>query len=71
MHFRQNITTVDVIIKRAFRRTYFREIYSIVNDRWSKNSWKEFTVLKNIDEKHYCLIYYELSVNRYGVKCET
>ena len=32
---------------------------------------KEFNQLKNIDQKFYCSDYYDLSVNKYGVKCET
>ena len=45
--------------------------YSSVNDKWYKNSWKEFDVLKNIDQKYYCSNYYKSSVNKYGVKCGT
>ena len=43
-------------------------------EQTSKNifmSWKEFNQLKNIDQKFYCSDYYDLSVNKYGVKCET
>ena len=28
-------------------------------------------VLENIDQKNYCSDYYEVSVNKYGVKCGT
>ena len=34
-----------------------------------KNSWKEFDQLKDIDQKFYCSDYYDVSVNKYGVKC--
>ena len=27
--------------------------------------------LKDIDEKYYCSSYYDVNVNKYGVKCET
>ena len=30
---------------------------------------KEFDQLKNIDQKYYCSDYYDVSVNKYGVKC--
>ena len=30
---------------------------------------KNFDVLENIDHKHYCSDYYDVSVNKYGVKC--
>ena len=32
-------------------------------------SWKEFDELKNIYQKYYCSNYYDVSVNKYGVKC--
>ena len=32
-------------------------------------SWKEFDQLKDIDQKYYCSIYYDVSVNTYGAKC--
>ena len=36
-----------------------------------QKSWKEFDQLKNIDQKYYCSYYYDVSVNKYGVKCRT
>ena len=32
-------------------------------------SWKEFDQLKDIDQKYYCSIYYDVSVNTNGAKC--
>ena len=37
MEFTPNITPVDVIKQGAFGGTYFRDIYSNVNDKWYKN----------------------------------
>ena len=37
----------------------------------TKISWKEFDVLENIDQKYYCSDYYDVRVNKYGVKCGT
>ena len=37
MDFRPNITPVEGIRKGAFGGTYFRDIYSNVNDGWYKN----------------------------------
>ena len=37
----------------------------------TKQSWKEFDQLKDIDQKFYCSDYYDVSVNKYGIKCET
>ena len=34
-------------------------------------SWKVFNNLKNIDKKHYCSNYYNVYVNKYGVKYGT
>ena len=71
MDFGTNKTPVEIIIEVAFGGTYFRDIYSDVNDKWCKDSGKEFDVLKNIDQKCYCSDYYDVSVNKYGVKCGT
>ena len=49
----------------AFGGTYFRDIYSGVNRKWYRNSWKELDQLKDIDQRCYC----DVSVNKYGVKC--
>ena len=59
-----------MIKEGAFGGTYFRDIYSCVNNKWYKNSWKEFNELKNIDCKYYCSNYY-VSVGKYGIKCGT
>ena len=36
-----------------------------------RKSWKEFDELKKIDQKYYCSYYYDVSVFKYGLKCET
>ena len=69
MGFRTNKTHVQIIKDGAFGGTYFRDIYSGVNDKRYKNSWKKFDVLENIDQNYYCSNYYDVSVNKYGVKC--
>ena len=71
MNFSANKTPVEIIKEHAFGGTYFRDIYSSVNNSWYKESWKEFNVLENIDQKYYCSNYYDISVNKYGVKCGT
>ena len=70
MEFGANKTPVEEIREVAFGGTYFGDIYSNVNDKWYKKSWKEFNQLKNIDRKYYCSDYNDVSVNKYGVKCE-
>ena len=42
-------TPAEVIKEGAFDGTYFRGIYSGVNSKWYRKSWKEFGELKNID----------------------
>ena len=71
MEFKPNISPVDVIKKGAFDGTYFRDIYSRVNKKWYKNSWKEFKELENIDKKYYCSNFYDVRLNYYGVECGT
>ena len=67
MDFGTNKTPAKIIKEGAFGGTYFRDIYSGVNGKWYKNSWKKFNVLENIDQKYYCSDYYDVSVNKYGV----
>ena len=51
MKFNPNIRPIDVIKKGAFGGTYFRNIYSNVNNEFYKNTWKEFKELKEVDKK--------------------
>ena len=71
MKFQPNISPVDVIKKRAFGETYFRDIYSKTNNKFYKNSWKEFEELKNIDKKYYCSDFYDANLNYYKVEVGT
>ena len=41
IYFGANETPIEVIKEGAFRGTYFRDIYSRVNEKWCKTSWKE------------------------------
>ena len=68
MDFGVNKTPVEVIKEGTFGGTYFRDIYSNVTGKSYKKSWKEYDQLKNIDQKYYCSEYYDVSVNKYGVK---
>ena len=54
-----------------FGGTYFRDIYSGINGKWHRKSWKAFDELKNFDQKHYTSDYFDVGVNKYGVKCGT
>ena len=71
MDFSPNKTPIEIIKEGTFGGTYFRDIYSGINGNWYKISWKEFDPLKNIDQKYYCSDYYDVSVNKYRVKCGT
>ena len=67
MDFGANKTLIKVIKEGAFGGTYSRDIYSGVNGKQYKKSWKEFDQLKDVDQKYYCSSYYDISVNKYGV----
>ena len=69
MDFGATKTAVVVIKEGAFGGTYSRDIYSGVNTKWYRKLWKEFDLLKNIDQKFYCSNYNDVSVNKHGVKC--
>ena len=71
MDFGANKTSIEVIREDIFGGTNLRDIYSSVNGKWYKTSWKEFDQLKNIDQKYYCSDHYELSVNKCSLKCGT
>ena len=62
MDFRANKTTVEVIKEGAFGGTYFRDIYSGVNGKWYRKSWKEFDELVDVDQKYYCSNYYDMLI---------
>ena len=71
MKFNPNKTPIEVIREGAFGGTYFRDIYSGINGVWYKSSWKEFVQIKNIDTRFYAWDYYDVNVNKYGVKSGT
>ena len=52
MDFAAKKAPVEVIKEAAFRGTCFRDIYSGVNGKWYKKSWKEFDELENIDQMY-------------------
>ena len=64
MNFSPNKTPIELIKEGAFGGTYFRDIYSSINGKWCKKSWKEFDQLKDIDQKFYCqIIMMSVSIN--------
>ena len=71
MKFDANRAPVEVIREGAFGGTYFTDIYSSVNGKWYKKSWKELDQLKDNDKEYYCSDCYVVSVNKYGVECGT
>ena len=71
MDFGTNKTPVEIIREGALGGTYFRDIYSGVNDKFYKNTSKEFKDLENIDKKYYGSDHYDASLNKYGLKCST
>ena len=71
MDFSLNKASFEIVKESAFGGTYFRDIYSGITGKWYKKLWKEFDQLKNIDQKFYSSNYYDVSFNKYGVKCGT
>ena len=69
MNFAPNKTPIEIIKEGAFGGTYFRDIYFNINNKWYRNSWKEFNFLRDIDPKLYSKNYYDVHVNKYKVKC--
>ena len=67
MDFSVNKTPIEVI--KEVRLVVL--IYSGINGKQYKTSWKEFDQFKDIDKMYYCSDYYDVSVNKYGVKCGT
>ena len=70
-NFSPNKTPIEIIKEGAFGGTYFRDIYSGINKKWYKNSWKEFVHFENIDAKFYASDYYDVNMTKFGVKCGT
>ena len=56
MNFSPSKTPIEIIKEGAFGGTYFRDIYFGINEKYYKNSWKEFVQLKIIDTKFYACI---------------
>ena len=53
MLFNPNKTPIEIIKEGAFGGTYFRDIYSSINGKRYRNSWKELDFLERIDPKLY------------------
>ena len=69
MDYGANRTPLEVFRGGALG-THFRDIYSGVTGKWYKMSSKEFDQLKNIAQKFYNSEYYDVNVNKYGLKCK-
>ena len=70
MDFGTNKEPVEVIKEGAFGRTYFRDIYSGIDGKWYRKTWKQFNELKNVDKKYYCSNYYDVNVNKIKLRVE-
>ena len=64
MDFSPNKTPIEVIREGSFRSTFFRDIYSGINEKGCKNSWKRIDQLINIDAKVYASDYHDVNVNK-------
>ena len=66
-----NKTTIEVIREGAFGGTFFRDIYSGINEKMVQKFVGRICSVKNIDAKFYASDYYDVNANKYGVKCGT
>ena len=57
MDFNPNKKPFQIIKEGAFGGTYFRDVFSNINKKWYRNSWKEFSHLRNIDPNFYASDY--------------
>ena len=65
------ILKLILVKKGSFGGTYFRDIYSGVNNKWYRGSWEEFWELESIDKKFNCSDFYDVSLNICGVEVGT
>ena len=63
--FGANKTPVGVVKQGAFGGTHLVDIYSDVNGKCYRKSWKEFNELKFIGLSYYCSNYYYASVQHH------
>ena len=71
MDFGANKTSVEIFKEGAFGGTCFSDICLSIINKWYKESQKEFDELKKNHQKYCFSNYYDVSVNKYGVKCGT
>ena len=69
MDFRPNKTPIELTGEGAFGGTYFRDIYSGIDEKWYK-VMERICSVKNIDAKFCASYYYDVCVNKYGVNVE-
>ena len=60
--------TILLQIKHLLKKL---KIYSGVNGKWYRKSWKEFDELQKIDRNYYVSNCYDVNVNKHKVKCAT
>ena len=64
INFNANKTYIEAFKEWSFRGDYFRNIYSGINVKWYRKSWKEFHELRINENKYYCSNYYNISINK-------
>ena len=55
---------MDFGTNKAPVQIIFRDIYSVINGKWYRKSWKEFDELKNIDQNYYSSNNHDVNVNK-------
>ena len=69
MDFSPNKTPILILKEGGFGGTYFRDVYSNINQKWLKNAQNEFVHLNDFDTNSCASDYYDIYVKKYGVKC--
>ena len=63
MDFGTNKTPVEINKEGALGGTYFRDIYTGINGKWYRKSWKEFDVLQILIKSIIVQIIMLVSIN--------
>ena len=74
MYYKWILSPILVLLKslkKVFLVVLILEIFFCVDDKFYKDSWKEFKELVDIYKEYYSSDFYDVSLNFYGVKCET
>ena len=71
MDFNPSKIPAEILMEGSFE-TCFKNIYSNVTNKWYNDSWKQSSGIKDgFDPKFFNSTFYDMSINKYGVACDT